>query len=189
MEQEIELQRRLARIPHRRLTKSFAAKRPPPESRAELRCDARTGCACRGVQRCCCGRLPAKSDQLRRVRCPRSIRQKEYSARRYRHRRDEGLRARSRVVSIDADLATTSGLEAGVAAVDQNRALNVGVAEANMMMHRRGVRRAWLQRVGKHVLPVLRLEGAAPHRGGPSGAHRGHGRPRWLAQPRATGSI
>ncbi|MDE3199243.1 MAG: transketolase [Acidobacteriota bacterium] len=38
-----------------------------------------------------------------------------------------------RVVSIDADLATTSGLEAGVAAVDQARALNVGVAEANMM--------------------------------------------------------
>jgi transketolase C-terminal domain/subunit len=39
----------------------------------------------------------------------------------------------SRVVSIDADLASTSGLEAGVAAVDQTRALNVGVAEANMM--------------------------------------------------------
>jgi transketolase len=36
------------------------------------------------------------------------------------------------VVSIDSDLATTSGLEAGVAAVDQRRALNVGVAEANM---------------------------------------------------------
>ena len=39
----------------------------------------------------------------------------------------------SAVVSIDSDLATTSGLEAGVAAVDQTRALNVGVAEANMM--------------------------------------------------------
>jgi transketolase len=38
-----------------------------------------------------------------------------------------------RVVSIDSDLATTSGLEAGVANVDQRRALNVGVAEANMM--------------------------------------------------------
>ena len=38
-----------------------------------------------------------------------------------------------RVVSIDADLASTSGLEAGVAAVDQSRALNAGVAEANMM--------------------------------------------------------
>lgn len=38
-----------------------------------------------------------------------------------------------RVVSIDSDLASTSGLEPGVAAVDQRRALNVGVAEANMM--------------------------------------------------------
>jgi transketolase len=38
----------------------------------------------------------------------------------------------TRVVSIDADLGSTSGLEAGVAAVDQNRALNAGVAEANM---------------------------------------------------------
>ena len=38
-----------------------------------------------------------------------------------------------RVVSVDADLASTSGLEAGVAAVDQQRALNVGVAEANML--------------------------------------------------------
>jgi transketolase len=37
------------------------------------------------------------------------------------------------VISIDSDLATTSGLEAGVASVDQRRALNVGVAEANMM--------------------------------------------------------
>jgi transketolase len=40
----------------------------------------------------------------------------------------------TRVVSIDSDLGTTSGLEAGVAAVDQQRALNVGVAEANMML-------------------------------------------------------
>lgn len=38
-----------------------------------------------------------------------------------------------RVASVDADLASTSGLEAGVAAVDQRRALNVGVAEANML--------------------------------------------------------
>jgi transketolase len=40
----------------------------------------------------------------------------------------------SRIVSVDADLASTSGLEAGIAAVAQNRALNVGVAEANMML-------------------------------------------------------
>jgi len=39
-----------------------------------------------------------------------------------------------RVVSIDSDLSTTSGLQAGVGAVDQKRALNAGVAEANMML-------------------------------------------------------
>jgi len=39
----------------------------------------------------------------------------------------------SRVVTIDADLASTSGLEAGVAYVDTGRAINVGIAEANMM--------------------------------------------------------
>lgn len=38
-----------------------------------------------------------------------------------------------RVISIDADLGTTSGLEAGVGYVDMSRALNVGVAEANMI--------------------------------------------------------
>lgn len=40
----------------------------------------------------------------------------------------------SRVASIDSDLSSTSGLLAGVAAADQRRALNVGVAEANMML-------------------------------------------------------
>jgi len=40
----------------------------------------------------------------------------------------------TRVVSIDSDLASTSGLEAGIAAVDQQRAMNAGVAEANMML-------------------------------------------------------
>lgn len=39
----------------------------------------------------------------------------------------------SRVVSIDADLGSTSGLQPGIGAVDQSRALNAGVAEANMM--------------------------------------------------------
>jgi transketolase len=38
-----------------------------------------------------------------------------------------------RVVSLDADLGSTSGLEAGVGFLDVSRALNVGVAEANMM--------------------------------------------------------
>jgi transketolase len=39
----------------------------------------------------------------------------------------------TRVVSVDADLSSTSGLQGGVGFVDQERALNVGVAEANMM--------------------------------------------------------
>ncbi len=39
-----------------------------------------------------------------------------------------------RIFSIDSDLASTSGLQAGVGFVDQARGLNVGVAEANMML-------------------------------------------------------
>jgi transketolase C-terminal domain/subunit len=38
-----------------------------------------------------------------------------------------------RVVSVDADLGTTSGLEAGVGWADTAKALNVGVAESNMI--------------------------------------------------------
>lgn len=39
-----------------------------------------------------------------------------------------------RVVSVDSDLASTSGLQGGVGFVDKTRAFNVGVAEANMML-------------------------------------------------------
>ncbi len=38
-----------------------------------------------------------------------------------------------RVVSVDADLSSTSGLASGVGYVDRERGLNVGIAEANMM--------------------------------------------------------
>lgn len=38
-----------------------------------------------------------------------------------------------RVVSVDSDLSSTSGLQAGVGWVDARRALNVGIAEGNMM--------------------------------------------------------
>jgi transketolase len=38
-----------------------------------------------------------------------------------------------RVVSVDSDLGSTSGLEGGVGSVDQGRGHNVGVAESNMM--------------------------------------------------------
>jgi transketolase C-terminal domain/subunit len=39
-----------------------------------------------------------------------------------------------RVYSVDSDLASTSGLQAGVGFVDKYRALNAGVAESNMML-------------------------------------------------------
>lgn len=39
-----------------------------------------------------------------------------------------------RILSVDSDLASTSGLQAGVGFVDKYRALNAGVAEANMML-------------------------------------------------------
>jgi transketolase N-terminal domain/subunit/transketolase C-terminal domain/subunit len=38
-----------------------------------------------------------------------------------------------KVMSVDSDLASTSGLEAGVGYVDRRRSFNVGIAEANMM--------------------------------------------------------
>jgi transketolase len=64
---------------------------------------------------------------------PRIDKKKEYSASSIVTAAMKVFAKDSRVVSIDADLASTSGLEAGIAAVDQQRALNVGVAEANMM--------------------------------------------------------
>lgn len=39
-----------------------------------------------------------------------------------------------KIYSIDADLASTSGLQSGIGFVDKTRALNAGVAEANMML-------------------------------------------------------
>jgi transketolase len=50
----------------------------------------------------------------------------------------------TRVISIDSDLGTTSGLEAGVAAVDQTRALNVGCAR--WMAERRAWTRSHIPR-------------------------------------------
>lgn len=39
----------------------------------------------------------------------------------------------SRIVTVDSDLSSTSGLQEGVIQVDKTRALNVGIAESNMM--------------------------------------------------------
>src|SRR5438477_8726752 len=65
---------------------------------------------------------------------PRIDRTKEYAASEIVTAAMKTFARNPAVVSIDSDLASTSGLEAGVAAVDQRRALNVGVAEANMML-------------------------------------------------------
>jgi transketolase len=65
---------------------------------------------------------------------PRTDRKKSYSAAAIVTAAMKVFARDQRVASIDSDLSSTSGLEAGVAAVDQHRALNVGVAEANMML-------------------------------------------------------
>jgi transketolase len=80
-------------------------------------------------------RVPPRDKRIQydAARLPKFDRAKEYSAADVVTGAMKVFARDARVVSIDADLATTSGLEAGVAAVDQRRALNVGVAEANMM--------------------------------------------------------
>ena len=64
---------------------------------------------------------------------PRLDRSREYSAAEIVTGAMKVFARDPRVVSIDSDLSSTSGLQAGVGAVDQTRALNAGVAEANMM--------------------------------------------------------
>jgi transketolase len=80
-------------------------------------------------------RAPRRDKQIRydEAALPRIDKSKEHSAAAIITGAMKVFARDSRVVSIDADLASTSGLEAGVAAVDQRRALNAGVAEANMM--------------------------------------------------------
>ena len=80
-------------------------------------------------------RVPRRDKKIRydAALLPRIDRAKEYAASDIVTAAMKVFANDSRVVSIDSDLATTSGLEAGIAAVDQKRALNVGVAEANMM--------------------------------------------------------
>lgn len=130
MEQELELQRRLrdARIDDYEV---FRAKLPA-ESRAELDVMANR-LAYRGVQRLV--RAPARNKAIHydAFKLPKIDAQKEYASSDIVTAAMKVFARDSRVVSIDADLGTTSGLEAGIAAVDQKRALNVGVAEANMM--------------------------------------------------------
>jgi len=81
-------------------------------------------------------RVPARDKQIRYKASdlPKLDRSKSYSAAEIITAGMKVFARDSRVMSIDSDLASTSGLEAGVAAVDQARALNAGVAEANMML-------------------------------------------------------
>jgi transketolase len=81
-------------------------------------------------------RVPQRQKRIRydAERLPRLDPRKSYSAAEIVTAGMKVFARDSSVVSIDSDLASTSGLEAGVAAVDQRRALNVGVAEANMML-------------------------------------------------------
>jgi transketolase len=73
-----------------------------------------------------------KRIQYNRASLPKIDKNKEYAASDIVTAAMKVFARDTRVISIDSDLGTTSGLEAGVAAVDQNRAFNVGVAEANM---------------------------------------------------------
>jgi len=81
-------------------------------------------------------RVPRRDKQIQydAASLPKLDRSKQYSAAEVVTGAMKVFARDSRVVSIDSDLASTSGLEAGIAAVDQRRALNVGVAEANMML-------------------------------------------------------
>ena len=60
-----------------------------------------------------------------------------------------------RMFSIDSDLASTSGLQAGVGFVDKYRALNAGVAEANMMLLGEAFAILRWQCMGKYFLSLL----------------------------------
>jgi transketolase len=81
------------------------------------------------------GRAPRRDKRIRydASLLPKLDPKKEYSAAEIVTASMKVFARDARVISVDADLATTSGLEAGIAAVDQRRALNAGVAEANMM--------------------------------------------------------
>jgi transketolase len=110
------------------------------EFAANMRLDAdRTGSAAPALKQVVgpvvTARVPARNKRIEfdASQLPKFDRSKQYAASDVVTAAMKVFARDPRVVSIDADLATTSGLEGGVAAVDQRRALNVGVAEANMM--------------------------------------------------------
>jgi transketolase N-terminal domain/subunit len=102
-------------------------------------------------------RAPARQeDQTRRRASAASRQEKGIRRQRYRHRRDESLRAGSErsCQSIPIWLRPADSKQ-GVGTVDQRRALNAGVAEANMMLIGEAFAALGLQYVDQHVLPLL----------------------------------
>ena len=89
--------------------------------------------------------------------------------------------ARSGWSSVDADLGSTSGLEAGVGGRSGQRGQRRR-RRGQHDVHGRGLRRAGLQCLDLHLLPFLRPSGPSAHRHRPAGAAGGHGGGAWLSE-------
>ncbi len=78
---------------------------------------------------------PARDKKIRydEAEIPVLDRSKQYAASTVVEKVIRAFAKDGRIVSADSDLGSTSGLEAGISFVDAQRALNVGIAEANMM--------------------------------------------------------
>ena len=81
-------------------------------------------------------KAPARDKKIKYspTQLPKLEKGKPYSANKVIELAMKAFAQDERIVSIDSDLASTSGLQAGVGFVDKYRALNAGVAEANMML-------------------------------------------------------
>ena len=90
-----------------------------------------------------------------------------------------------RVVSLDADLSTTSNLQEGVSYVDVDRGLNVGIAESNMMNIGEAYALMGFNVWTSTFCPVLGLAGDAPDRYQLPGEKGNYHQSGWLAQRRA----
>jgi transketolase len=142
VEQEIAMQSELRALRVAEFQRLHASLREHPEGEtlraalADLAGQMHLDAACEQVMGpVLTGRAPRRDKRIRydASLLPKLDPKKEYSAAEIVTASMKVFARDSRVISVDADLATTSGLEAGIAAVDQRRALNAGVAEANMM--------------------------------------------------------
>lgn len=89
----------------------------------------------KGEARVYTGKAPVRDKKLsyRKEKLPLLEKGKEYDCDSIVKKVMSVLAEDVRVWSIDSDLANTSGLQEGVAAVDKGRALNAGIAESHMM--------------------------------------------------------